>query len=116
MLKKMLLPGILLSCCVMLSACATTKPPAQQDKEATQIEEKVVVKETMVAEEKTTNPCDALLDEAVQESRKTMKSVHRSCEGVTMEATPVWSLDYKGAVHIRTYDANGGKLRDEIIN
>lgn len=107
MLKRILFPGILLSCCVMLSACATTN---QQHKEAAPIEETVAV------EEKSANTCDAVLDEAVQESKTTMKSTNRSCEGMTIEVTPMWSLDYKGAVHIRVFDANGGKLRDEIIN
>ncbi len=106
----MLLPGILLTCWIMLPACAATNTADQQAQET------AAVAETVVAETKAVSTCDTLLDEAVAESRKTMKSASRACEGNTIEVTPVWSLDYKGAVHVRVFDANGAELRDEIIN
>lgn len=121
MLKRMLFPGFLLSCCFVLSGCATT-PTAQEPQEATPTveapvaTEPAVAEETAVAEEKITDPCDVILNEALMESRKTMKTAERSCQGNRIEATPVWSLDYKGAVHIRIFDGQNQLIRDEIIN
>ena len=57
-----------------------------------------------------------LLLEAVAEARATMRVVMKSCQDKSIEATPVWSLNYKGAVHVRVFDKNGTQIDEKYAH
>lgn len=55
-----------------------------------------------------------MINEAVVKSRKTMKTVRESCNGMLIEVNPMWSMKFDGTIHIRVYDATGTKVMDEL--
>ena len=93
--------------CLFFFGCAV-KAPQQEKAESGRVEEDVKVEK----EEK--DPCEILIHEAVLKSRKTMKTVKESCNGLRIEVNPMWSMNFDGTVHIRVYDMAGKKIRDEF--
>jgi hypothetical protein len=93
--------------CLFFFGCAV-KSPDQEKVESGSVAESVKVEK----EEK--GPCEILIDEVALESRKTMKTVKEFCNGLFIEVNPMWSMDYDGTVHIRVYEAEGKKIRDEF--
>ena len=93
--------------CLFFFGCAV-KAPQQEKAESDRVEEEVKVEK----EEK--DSCEILIHEAVLKSRKTMKTVKESCNGLRIEVNPMWSMNFDGTVHIRVYDTAGKKIRDEF--
>jgi hypothetical protein len=93
--------------CLFFFGCAG-KAPQQEKAEFGSVGEIVKVEN----EEK--DPCEVLIDEVVLKSRKTMKTVRESCQGLRIEVNPMWTMNYDGTIHIRVYDATGKKIRDEF--
>lgn len=104
MFGRLFLMGILLFGLCLSGGCA-----AKVDQE-----EKVDTGMSMEVKETEKDQCESIIDQAVQESRDTMKTVKTSCENLYIEVNPMWSMDYSGNVHIRVYDAKGEKIRDEF--
>ena len=105
MSRTFFIAGIL---CLFFFGCAVKAP--QQEKSASGS-----VAEIVKVEKGEKDPCEVLIDEVVLQSRKTMKTVKESCQGLRIEVNPMWSMDYDGTVHIRVYDAAGKKIRDELL-
>ena len=93
--------------CLFFFGCAV-KAPQQEKVESGGVEEDVKV------EKKEKDPCKIVIDEVVLKSRKTMKTVEESCNDLRIEVNPMWSMNYDGTVHIRIYDTEGNKIRDEF--
>lgn len=58
---------------------------------------------------------ELLTDELVAKARTTMRSCKAKYKDMTIEATPLWSFDYQGAVHVRTFDAAGKVIKEEMV-
>ena len=106
MFARVLLSSILVFSIFLFAGCAGTSTDQVKDEAAAQ----------SAAEQTPQNPCEAVIGEAVAEARSTMRVVTKSCQDKTVEATPVWSLDYKGAVHVRVFDKTGAKIDSTIVN
>ena len=105
MFQRVMLYSVLIVSVFLFAGCAGKS--ADKPKEAA---------EPVTAAEKTTQtPCDAVIAEAASEARTTMKIVTKSCQDNTIEATPVWGLNYKGAVHVRVYDKDGAQIDDTYL-
>jgi len=65
-----------------------------------------------IEEEK--NPCDAILQQLVDDSRNSMKTVDGSCQDQKIEVNPMWAIDYDGSVRIRIYDAAGNLISESV--
>lgn len=107
MFARVLLSSILIFSIFLFSGCAGTSTEQAKDEAA---------KAQTAAEQTPQNPCEAVIGEAVAEARSTMRVATKSCQEKNVEATPVWSLNYKGAVHVRVFDKNGTKIEDTIVN
>jgi len=119
MFRTLFITGIL---CLFFFGCAA-KPPQEEstapgsepeivDVEKEQVEQEEAVTEEAPKEEK--DPCEILINELAQKSRNTMRTVEDSCQDLSIEVNPMWSMDYDGTVHIRVYDAAGNTVRDEL--
>ncbi|KPK37014.1 MAG: hypothetical protein AMK70_00295 [Nitrospira bacterium SG8_35_1] len=114
MFRTLFIAGVLF---LFFFGCAVKAP--QQEKTASgtvseivKVEKEEIEKEEVEKEEK--DPCEVLIDEVVLKSRKTMKTVKESCQDLRIEVNPMWNINYDGTVHIRVYDAEGKKIRDEL--
>jgi len=103
MFGKLFLTGILLAGLCLSAGCAAKVE--QEEKADTGMSTEVKKPEK--------DQCESIIDQAVQEARDTMRTVKTSCKDLYIEVNPMWSMDYSGAVHIRSYDANGETVRDE---
>lgn len=56
---------------------------------------------------------DQLINRIAEQARQTMRSHKTKLKDTVVEATPMWSLNYQGEVHIRVYDASGKMVLDE---
>jgi len=56
---------------------------------------------------------EKLVDQVAAEAKQTMRSCSATLNDVVVEATPMWSLNYQGEVHVRVYDADGKLILDE---
>ena len=109
MFARMLLSSILIFSIFLFAGCAGKS--TDQQKEAV---ESTAAQAT--AEQTSQGPCEAMINEAVAEARATMRVVTKSCQDKSIEATPVWSLNYKGAVHVRVFDKNGTQIDDKYAH
>jgi hypothetical protein len=107
MFARVLLSSILIFSIFLFTGCAGKSN--DQQKEA-------VDSASVAADQTTQSPCETIINEAVAEARATMRIVMKSCQDNTIEATPVWSLNYKGAVHVRVLDKNGTQIKDTYVN
>ncbi len=87
--------------------CAVKEPLQEKAKPGSS---EVIVKDKISEK----NPCETLIDEAVLQSRKTMKTVKESCQGLLIEANPMWDINYDGTIRIRVYDSESKQVRDEF--
>ena len=108
MFARVLLSSILIFSIFLFSGCAGKS--SDQQKAA------IDPAAAAATEQSQQNPCEAVIAEAVSDARTTMRIVTKSCEGNTVEATPVWGLNYKGAVHVRVLDKNGTQIEDTYVN
>ena len=104
MFRTMFIAALL---CLFFFGCAV-KAPQQEKAESGRVEEDVKVEK----EEK--DPCEILIDEAVLKSRKTMKTVKESCNGLRIEVNPMRKKNFVGTFYIRVYDTAGKKIRVEF--
>ncbi|MDH3392383.1 MAG: hypothetical protein OEL66_00115 [Desulfobulbaceae bacterium] len=56
---------------------------------------------------------EQLIDQLASQARQTMRSQKTRQGDTVIEATPMWSLNYQGEVHIRVYNAAGKVVLDE---
>ena len=103
---------VVLSACLVLSlflftGCAGTS--SEQKIDASSASEEAVEQQT------PKDSCQAVIDEAVNQARSSMRIAEKTCEGKKIEATPVWGLNYKGEVHVRIYDAGGALLENKYV-
>ncbi|MDH4320364.1 MAG: hypothetical protein OEV73_02580 [Desulfobulbaceae bacterium] len=56
---------------------------------------------------------EQLIDTLAGEAKQSMRSCTATLKDVVVEATPMWSLNYQGEVHVRVYDAAGNLILDE---
>ncbi|MCK5192562.1 MAG: hypothetical protein KAQ71_02045 [Desulfobulbaceae bacterium] len=108
MFARVLLSSILIFSIFLFAGCAGKS--TDQQKEAVESAAPVA------AEETKQGPCNTIIDEAVAEARASMRVVTKSCQDKSIEATPIWSLNYKGAVHVRVYDKNGTQIDDKYVH
>lgn len=108
MFARVLLPSVLIFSIFLFAGCAGKS--SDQQKEA------VEPAASVAAEQTTQNPCEAMINEAAAEARTTMRVVMKACQDNSVEATPVWGLNYKGAVHVRVFDKNGTQIEDTYVN
>jgi hypothetical protein len=104
MFRTLFIVGVL---CLFFFGCTAMAP--QQEKTVAGGSAEIVK-----VEKKEKSPCEALIDEAVLKSRETMRTVKESCQDLSIEVNPMWDINYDGTVHIRVYDAEGKKIRDEL--
>jgi hypothetical protein len=109
MFKTLFITGAL---CLFFFGCADKAP--QREKTATGSAAEIVKVEKEQAPKEEIDPCEVLINDAVQKSRETMKTVKESCQDLNIEVNPMWDINYDGTVHIRVYDAAGNKIRDEL--
>jgi len=107
MFSRVLLASILIFSIFLFTGCAGKSN--DQQKEA-------VNAASATAEQAPQDPCEVIINEAVAEARATMRIVMKSCQDNNIEATPVWSLNYKGAVHVRIIDKNGAQIKETYVN
>ena len=93
--------------CLFFFGCAV-KAPQQEKAESVRVEEDVKV------EKDEKDPCEILIHEAVLKSRKTMKTVKESCNGLRIEVDPMRNRNFVGTFYIRVYDMAGKKIRVEF--
>ena len=109
MFRTLFITGAL---CLFFIGCADKAP--QQEKTASGSAAETVNVEKEQVEKEEIDPCSVLINEAVLQSRETMKTVKESCQDLSIEINPMWDINYDGTVHIRVYDAAGEKIRDEL--
>ena len=71
--------------------------------------------ETVNVEVPSKDPCESLIYDAAKKSRETMKTVRKDCQDFLIEVNPMWDIDYDGTVHVRVYDADGKKIKDQLL-
>lgn len=109
MFARVLLSSILIFSIFLIAGCAGKSN--DQQKEAVES-----TTEQATAEQALQGSCGAMINEAAAEARATMRVVMKSCQDNSIEATPVWSLNYKGRVHVRVFDKNGTQIEDTYVN
>lgn len=107
MCARVLLSSILIFSIFLFAGCAGKSN--DQQKEAADAA-------AVAAEQTPQSPCEVIINEAAAEARETMRIVIKSCQDNNIEATPVWSLNYKGAVHVRVFDKNGVQIEETYVN
>lgn len=65
-------------------------------------------------QKETKSELDQTIDRAAAEAKTTLHTSKVKHQDLFIEATPMWSFDYQGAVHIRIHGADGQLLRDEF--
>jgi len=98
--------GVLLAF-FLVAGCAATSPSSDDTAGGA----KVAGQEEM----KQDGPCSATLAELAKKAKESMRTTKGVCEGNKVEATPMWSMNYDGTVHVRVKDAAGKIIRDEIM-
>ncbi len=88
---------------LLLTGCAATGP-------APDAAQKEVV---IPAAEARQDSCAKVIEQAVEQARTTRRTVKKTCDDRKIEATPMWSLDYNGTVHLVVRDATGAVTLDE---
>ncbi len=68
---------------------------------------------TANAEQSGKGQLEQLIDKLAGQAKQTMRSCTATMKDVVVEATPMWSLNYQGEVHVRVYDAAGNLILDE---
>ncbi|MDH3393442.1 MAG: hypothetical protein OEL66_05505 [Desulfobulbaceae bacterium] len=106
---KMLLP-LLLTIFLSSTGCSGVQQPApstpgasngqQQDSQTTK-------------QSKNKGQLEKLIDQVVAEAKTAMRSRSAKLNDIVVEATPMWSLNYQGEIHVRVYDAAGHIILDE---
>ncbi|MDH3360503.1 MAG: hypothetical protein OEL55_06485 [Desulfobulbaceae bacterium] len=99
---KMLLP-ILFTILLTSIGCSGVQQPSL-DASATNIQQE---------NSKNKGELERLIDRVVADAKSAMRSRKATLNDVTVEATPMWSLNYKGEIHVRVYDTAGHKILDE---
>jgi uncharacterized membrane protein len=108
MFARVLLSSILIFSIFLFTGCAGKSNDQQKETAETAA--------SMAAEQTPQDPCEAIINEAVSDARATMRIVTKSCQDNRIEATPVWSLNYKGAVHVRVFDKNNVQIKETYVN
>ncbi|NOR11242.1 MAG: hypothetical protein GQ541_07110 [Desulfovibrionaceae bacterium] len=103
MFARVLLYSVLVFSIFLFTGCAGKS--TDQQKEAV----------TSTTEQTPQDPCETMINEAAAEARATMRVVMKSCQDKNIEATPVWSLNYKGSVHVRIFDKNGTQIDAKYV-
>jgi hypothetical protein len=109
MISRVLLTSFVVFSIFLFSGCAGKS--GEQGKEAAE----AAATEAAAAEQVAQDPCEAEITTAVAQARETMRIATKSCQDRTIEATPVWGLNYKGAVHVRVYDSSGTLIEDKYV-
>ena len=65
------------------------------------------------AEKSGKGQLELLVDKVVSQAQQAMRSRTVKLKDIVVEATPMWSLNYQGEVHVRVYDASGNLILDE---
>ena len=65
------------------------------------------------AQEDGKGELELLIDQVATQARDTMRSRTAILKDLVVEATPMWSLNYQGEVHVRVTDASGNVMLDE---
>ena len=56
---------------------------------------------------------ELLIDKTASQAKEAGRTRKATLKDVVVEATPMWSLNYQGEVHIRVYDTAGNVILDE---
>jgi len=113
-MNKLKIPSIIctLTLALAMGGCAATQPAPQQTTPATTGSTDNGT--TGAAQKQPQNSLAKAMAETAAKARTTMRSQTVKYQETTIEATPMWSMNYQGEVHIRIYDAAGNLIRDEI--
>ena len=65
------------------------------------------------SQSKNKGQLEQLIDQVVAEAKESMRTRKATLNDVVIEATPMWSLNYQGEIHLRVYDAAGHLILDE---
>ena len=111
-MKKNRVLAVMLSFCLaaVVVGCVTTEKMPEATENSTQMQMENRQEPEAAAEPQQAppeDPCAVVVTELASQARTSLKTVHGSCGELRIEANPMWSTDYDGAVRVRTYDADG---------
>lgn len=95
--------GVLLAF-FLVAGCAATSPSSDE-----------AAGSAKPAGQEEMKPCSATLVELARKAKESKRTAKGICEGNKVEATPMWSMNYDGTVHVRVKDAAGKIIHDEIM-
>ena len=102
---KLLLP-LLLTILLTSTGCSGVQQPSPTSPTADTTQE-------ATSKDKNKGELEVLIDQVVADAKNAKRSRKAKLNDIVIEATPMWSLNYQGEIHLRVYDATGNLLLDE---
>ena len=103
-------PTLLFAILLTSAGCSGVQQPAPTDNNSQGETTTLTTNNTQKSGE---GELEQLIDQVAAQARQTMRTHKTKLNDVVIEATPMWSPNYQGEVHIRVYDASGKLVLDE---